>query len=414
MKINENSFLLKKHILIRFVKHKKNNLNNKLEYKFLILAFIIFCLSIPFIFLFYSKVNTVKQIEAFNITQFFNTTIRSNSILIFEKNDFHYECTPGFAKYFLDLGFNVDIIMIKMGKETFIFFEPTKKLRFFILDDSKYYKSEEYIVKFRDIFNKYLAILVQTMTPDVKTFYSNANLLKGKNSIFVYHYYPEMPLIDFHNNNRSWTLLNFTNLALEVNPHYFGKIKFRDKNKITRFFIVSTGYRNYDQLISASNKLKNENLQFEIIVTGRNQALSEKIIPDNIKDKFLFRLHLSYFHLMNLIKNIDFIIITLTRTNRGDNTYINGRSTGSAQLAYGFLKPCIINKDFTKTYRMNNENSIIYSDLKDSLYFSMRNAIIMTNKEYKKKQYNLKKTADEIYEISKNNVKTTINYILKS
>jgi len=63
---------------------------------------------------------------------------------------------------------------------------------------------------------------------------------------------------------------------------------------------------------------------------------------------------------------------------------------------------------------MNNENSIIFNDLKDSLYFAMREAIMMTNEEYKKKQYNLKKTADTIYEISKNNVKTTINYILKS
>ena len=44
----------------------------------------------------------------------------------------------------------------------------------------------------------------------------------------------------------------------------------------------------------------------------------------------------------------------------------------------------------------------------------MRDAIMMTNGEYKKKQYNLKKTADKIYEISKNNVKTTINYILNS
>jgi hypothetical protein len=63
---------------------------------------------------------------------------------------------------------------------------------------------------------------------------------------------------------------------------------------------------------------------------------------------------------------------------------------------------------------MNDDNSIIFYDLKDSLYFAMREAIIMTNEEYKKKQYNLKKTADTIYEISKNNVKTTINYILQS
>ena len=399
-------FIFLKNIFIEY----KKNLRKNSKYRFLIKTFIFLCLS----FLFYSIVNAKNHIEIFDINQFFNTKIRTKSILIFEKNNFHYECTPGFAKYFLDLGFNVDIIMTKIGNEAFIFFEPTKKLRFFILDDTKYYTSDEYIEKFREIFNKYLAILIQTMTPDVNYFYSNSNLLKGKNSIFVYHYYPEMPLIDFHNNIRSWTLLNFTNLSLEVNPHYFGKIKSIDKNKITRFFIVSTYNRTYDRLISASNKLKNKNLQFQIIVSGRFQALDEQRIPQNIKDNFLFKLYLSYFDLMKILETIDFIIITLNRNNPRDNTYNNGRSTGSAQLSYGFLKPCLINSDFSKTYGMNKENSLIFTDLKDSLYFAMRDAIMMTNEEYKKKQYNLKKTADKIYNISINNVKTTINYILKT
>lgn len=391
----------------RFINHKKKKLRSISNYK---IKAIILCL----FFLFEFVVNTVNKIEIFNINQFFTITIKTNSILIFEKNNFHYECTPGFAKYFLDLGFHVDIIMTEIGNQSFIFFEPTKKLRFFILDDEKYYRSDKYIEQLRELFKKYLAILVQTMTPDVKHFYNNSNLLKGKNSIFVYHYHPEMPYIDFHNNIRSWTLLNFTNLALEVNPHYFGKIKHRDKNNITRFFIVSTSNRNYEELISASDKLNNEKFQFQVIVTGRSQSLNAQKIPNNIKDKFLFNCYLSYYNLLKIIETIDFIIITLNTKNPGDNTYINGRSTGSAQIAYGYLKPCLINIDFSKTYGMNNENSIIFNDLNYSLYFAMREAIMMTNKEYKKKQYNLKKTADTIYEISKNNVKTTLNYILKS
>ena len=400
-----------------FIKKGKKQIRNISIYNFLIKTIIIFCLSILFKSLGKGKrnrnENEINQIEIFNITQFFNTIIRNNSVLIFEKNNMHYECTPGFTKYFLDLGYNVDIIMTQIGNESFIFFEPTKKLRFFKLDDDKkYYRNDEYIKIFREIFKNYVAILLQTMTADLNYFYRNANLLKGKNSIFVYHYYPEMPMIDFHNNIRSWTLLNFTNLALGVNPHYFGNIKLRDKNKVTRFFIVSTGNRNYERLISASDTLKNENYQFQVVVTGRNKALNEQKIPNNIKEKFLINLNLSYENLLKIIETIDFVVITLDRKNPGDNTYNNGRSTGSAQIAYGFLKPCIINTDFAKTYRMNNENSLIFNDSKDSFYFAMRDAIMMTNEEYKKMQYNLNKTADEIYEISKNNVKTTINYIL--
>ena len=404
---------MRKNVILIFLKKKifiAYKIEKLIHNKFLIKTFIILFLSL----LFYSLVNKINQIEIFNINQFFNTKIRTNSILIFESNNFHYECTPGFVKYFLDLGFNVDIIMTIGGNGSFIFFEPKKILRFFILDNSKYYRNNEYIEKFREIFNKYFAILVQTKTVHLNYFYKNSNLLKGKNSIFVYHHYPGDPPNNFHNNIRSWTLLNFTNFALEVNPHYFGKIKFMDKNKITRFFIVSSFNKNYDQLIYASDKLEKENFQFQIIVTGRSHDLNNNRISKNVKNKYLFKYYLSYFNLMKVLATIDFIIIPLNLNNTGDNAYNIGKTTGSAQLSYGFLKPCLINNDFTKTYGMNKENSIIFNNLKDSLYFAMRNAIMMTNEEYKKKQYNLKKTADKIYKISKNNVKTTINYIFKS
>ena len=415
----KTNIYVKKIMLNLSIETNYQKIFDNLKYKFLLKISIILCLSFLFFALISTKYKNVfeteKGIKIFNINQFFTTKIKRNSILIFEKNNFHYECTPGFVKYFLDLGYNVDLITTKIGNESFIFFEATKKIRFFKLDDSnKYYEIEKYVIKFREIFKKYVAILLQTMFPDLNYFYTNANLLKGKNSICVYHYYPEMRLIDFHNNKRSWTLLNFTNRALEVNPHYFGKINLTDKNKITRFFIVSTNNRNYDKLIYASDKLKNEDFQFEIIVTGRCKSLNVEKIPTNIKDKFFFKLNLSYLDLMKIIQTIDFILITLDKNNPGDITYNEGRSTGSSQLSYGFLKPVLINKDFSKTYRMNSENSIIYNELKDSLYFAMRTAIMMTNDQYKKKQYNLKKTVDKIYQISMNNVKTTLDYILKS
>ena len=60
---------------------------------------------------------------------------------------------------------------------------------------------------------------------------------------------------------------------------------------------------------------------------------------------------------------------------------------------------------------MDNDNSFIFND---SLYFAMREAIEISNKEYRSKQYNMKKLSDKIYEISKNNVKTTIDYIIQN
>ena len=133
-------------------------------------------------------------------------------------------------------------------------------------------------------------------------------------------------------------------------------------------------------------------------------------IPFKIKEQFSIKLYLKYFDLFKTVETSDFIIITLDRNNPGDLTYINGRSTGSAQFAYGFLKPCLINSYFAETYGMNNENSFIFND---SLYLAMRDAILISNEEYKKKQYNMKKLADKISKMSKNNIKITLDYILQ-
>ena len=170
MQKNKRTIFVKKIMLNLFIETKKPKFFNKLKYTFLIKTFIILCLSV----LFYSTNNRKNQnlleteigIKRFNINQFFRTTMKNNSILLFEKNNFHYECTPGYVQYFLDLVYNVDLITTKIGNESIIFFEPTKKIRFFKLDDSnKYYEKEEYVKKFREIFKKYAAILLQTMFP---------------------------------------------------------------------------------------------------------------------------------------------------------------------------------------------------------------------------------------------------------
>jgi len=125
---------IRSHTLLKkkaYIKRGNKKLRNISKYKILIgTIIIILCLFIVFKSLRNMKgnenKNEINQIEIFNITQFFNTTIRTNSVFIFEKNNFHYECTPGYTKYFLDLDFNVDIIMTEMGNESFIFLNQQK------------------------------------------------------------------------------------------------------------------------------------------------------------------------------------------------------------------------------------------------------------------------------------------------
>ena len=90
--------------------------------------------------------------------------IRNNSILILEIFPYHYECTPGFSKYFIDLRYKVDIIMNRMGLSSFCYFVPIKDIRIFS------YKSKNDLKKiiqyFSLIINKYEYILIETTQPN--------------------------------------------------------------------------------------------------------------------------------------------------------------------------------------------------------------------------------------------------------
>ena len=88
--------------------------------------------------------------------------------------------------------------------------------------------------------------------------------------------------------NQIWSLGNFTS-GIQINPHYFGEMKLRKKNKITRFFITSTIERNYKNLILAVEKIKDENLEFHIVVVGKWNTFSHLNISERVRDNFTFK-----------------------------------------------------------------------------------------------------------------------------
>ena len=65
-----------------------------------------------------------------NVTDLLNCHIKNNTVLIFEPAFYHHECTPGYTKYFLDLGYNVDIILDNFGSNTFCLFKLFENIRF--------------------------------------------------------------------------------------------------------------------------------------------------------------------------------------------------------------------------------------------------------------------------------------------
>ena len=355
-----------------------------------------------------------NSIKVKNIKALFSCNIKNHSILIFEPNPYHYECTPGYSKYFLDLGYNIDIIMQKIGEDAFCLFKDNEKIRLFIYDNLD--KIIENSGKLSLVFHNYNYLLIESTDIDKKEFYKKLGFFKMNNSIFVFHnifYIKEMGIPYYYYQNKIWSLAKFSN-TLQVNPHYFGNIKLKQKNNKTRFFITSTLGRNNDYLISAAEKLKKRNFEFEIIVIGWSKSFSLENIPENLKNNFIFKYKVSYYELYQSVDSSDFIIINLDPNNNNDIEYKNLKATGSAQLSYGFLKPAIIDKNFASIYNMTMENSFIYDN--SSFYKVIYDAININNSEYKKKQNNLMKLSNSIYNISLNNLKQTlknISYIRK-
>ena len=143
------------HILLGIIKKNENKLyeykflskqvlNKKKEYNLKFFFIIVLYLSINIdiniffdnkIILYQKDINKIKEYQLKDIFSSFNSIIEKKSILIFEPNSFHYECSPGYAKYFIDLGFNVDVLMNKIGKDAFYLFKDIEKIRIFIYDN---------------------------------------------------------------------------------------------------------------------------------------------------------------------------------------------------------------------------------------------------------------------------------------
>ena len=348
--------------------------------------------------------------HSINVTTLLDSNIRNNTVLIFEPEFFHHECTPGYTKYFLDLGYNVDIILDNFGSNSFYFFKLLENIRIFTF----YNLSEltDHSKDFQLIFKNYSFIVIETTKPTRYKTFKDLGFFKMNNTIFILH---SIELIftkgisSFCNQNRIWTLGHFKN-TLYVNPHYYGDIKIKNKNNRTKFFIISTIQRNYKDLILASEKLKNENLEFEVIVIGRGKSFSKEALSENIKENFIFKYHVIYKELYEAVNSSDYIIINLYPNYKNNELFRRNRLTGSSQLSFGFYKLPLIHKSFAEFYNMTSENSFLFDN--SNFYEIMRKAILLNAQEYKEKQKNLIKLSDSLYKLSLSNIKKTLHSIL--
>ena len=115
----------------------------------------------------------------------FNTNIIKGTVLIFEPNIFHHECLPGYSKYFVDLGYNVDLLLHYSGIDSLCLFENMERVRLFTFTELR--KISLFAKKLSKIIQNYSFVLVQSTDSNKLDLYKKLDFLNMNNSIFVFH-----------------------------------------------------------------------------------------------------------------------------------------------------------------------------------------------------------------------------------
>jgi hypothetical protein len=351
--------------------------------------------------------NGIGKIPGYN--QFTSNNVRENSVLIIEANNFHGEVVPGYAQYLSKLGYNVDIIVTM---EVYLQYPLN------CLQGMEY---RQYAFSFDQIFfllkkqircanYMFLFITSELFTQSLQT-YSFYQLFPyfPMNNVKIVSHRLEATKATGRKKNEVIVLADFLD-GVMVNPHYFGDVKMKDKNKVTTFIVVGTMTslrKNIQLLIQSVEQLcKLSNQNFKINIIGRqNNTLK---LPTNIAKYVEIKGELSFPDMFKSMKDADFFLTLLDPDNPAHDRYITTGTSGSFLLIYGFRKPALIACKFAKYHHLSDSNSLIYETNND-LTNTMLKAIDMPPEEYRILQQNLADTANGIYQTSLNNLKQILS-----
>jgi hypothetical protein len=358
-----------------------------------------------------------RQDRIFPADSFLTTPTPNNSVLILEHFNFHEECIPGYTRYFLDLGYNVDIL--KNG--------PTDMLCLFEdkdIEQTRVFSGLKTIQKnaksLREKMRNYKYIFLNTYE---KSLVDQLEIMELENVFVILHIQAYIAWggipnkshkISLEKRNKIITLGNHLIVGKMVNPHYFGNIPLNPKNDITRFITayrsrgcsgINQSHRNIKMLMDAVTKMsaiKELQDKFEVVIVTPEYS----DIQANIKRYFTITGVLDNEDMYVEFMKSDFILPLLDPNNKSHHMYVKDRVTGSAQLIYGFKKPPVIHKLFGDFYGFNNQNAVVYD--KNSFTEAMIEAIKMSPNEYREKQLGLVNLSKTIYDSSLANLRSIL------
>jgi len=355
-------------------------------------------------------VSVLKYLYFSILSKFYSPfSIREESVLLIEFKTFHGETLPGYVKYLLDLGYNVDVILHKPENNLknrndqglFLCFNTNSKVRVIFL--SSY---DINLLVYSSILFNYKHIIINTFYKEIKRdYFPGLFLLK---SVCVVH---NPDVIDIYSKTHKMvSLIKMVsankNSPLVVNSHYFGDFEKKTTkgniSGITTFVTLNSkvsSRRNLNILFNACDKLYKKGIcNFHVKVIGNGLPVPERF-HSNIHD-------LGFLDFQQMYVEITASDFFLTLIDQESIEYIN-KASGSYQIGYGFLKPLILHRQFSEASGFNDMNSILYCDNND-LANSMEECINMSDNDYFHMIDALENSQKALYNTSLSNLKKTL------
>lgn len=354
------------------------------------------------------------------ISKFKRHKIKPKSVLVLEFNDFHGITLPGYIHYFSKLGYNVDCFL-RFGQN--VVWEPLCRLKdkysafvghegdlikalksekikqydFVFVNTSFYYGFYAPYPKGESVFK---------MVGEVPSGKYGTLMIEHNYEPYVKRYKEEK----YIKNGTLFTLLGFRGTKM-LSSSYVGDVKFTPKSdgkvKFLSIGTIHPGNKNMDMLFNACKKLIKSGIDnFEIIVIGLGDINS---LPKELRSHFKILGGLTYKDMFDAIEEGDYLLNLFDPKNKEHHKYLDNWATGSSILFYAFAKIPLMHKFFAKSYHLNNDNAIVYTNLADG----MKVAIEMKSDEYSRRQSALMNLASSLQEKSLKNLTEQIERMKK-
>ena len=335
---------------------------------------------------------------------------RENSVLLIEFNSFHGETLPGYIKYLLDLGYNIDVVLQRSKNTTkgdrndqglFSCFSKNNKVKIIFL--SRY---DMHSLLHSQVMSDFRHIIINTFNDKIEREYFFG--LPQLKLVCVIH---NPDIIDIYfETHKMISLVKMVSASKNsppvVNPHYFGEFKKKsrknDESNKTIFAALNSNdlsQRNFNLLFHACDILYKKGIyNFTVKAIGKGIHIPERY-SYNIQD-FGF---LDFQQMYSEIDTADFFLALIDQKS----VHYTNKASGSYQISYGFLKPLILHRQFSDIVGINNKNSVLHNDNFD-LADAMEKCINMPNNDYCQMLDALENSERELYDRSLNNLREVL------